>query len=234
MNDSPAILKFSEVTIESSPHYETGLWNSSFELKQGGLLLVRLERENERLPLADATEGLAPPKEGSVMFLDQDWQSMSADHAAAQRGKIGRLFDDEGWISDLDVDQNIILSQRHHTRRSEQDIMEEALKLARVFGLPGLPRGRPGSMRRWDLRKAACIRAFLGQPPFIILEQPVRSSYADLIAPLINAVLSARKRGAAVLWTVTDPKIWNHASIRTTTRARMFGSELRAVETAAL
>jgi phospholipid/cholesterol/gamma-HCH transport system ATP-binding protein len=159
---------------------------------------------------------------------------MSADHAAAQRGKIGRLFDDEGWISDLDVDQNIILSQRHHTRRSEQDIMEEALKLARVFGLPGLPRGRPGSMRRWDLRKAACIRAFLGQPPFIILEQPVRGSYADLIAPLINAVLSARKRGAAVLWTVTDPKIWNHASIRTTTRARMFGSELRAVETAAL
>ena len=51
MNASPSILKFSEVTIESSPHYETGLGNSSFELNQGELLLVRLERENERLPL---------------------------------------------------------------------------------------------------------------------------------------------------------------------------------------
>jgi phospholipid/cholesterol/gamma-HCH transport system ATP-binding protein len=234
MNDFPAILKFDDVTIESGPHYETGLWNSSFELQQGSLLLVRIERENERLPLADATQGLAPPRQGSVMFLGQDWLRMSADLAAGQRGKIGRLFDDEDWISDLDVDQNIMLSQRHHTSRSEQDIMDEALKLARVFGLPGLPRGRPGNMRRWDLRKAACIRAFLGQPLFIILEQPVRGVYADLIAPLINAVQSARKRGAAVLWTVTDPKIWNHAGIRTTTRARMFGSELRAVGTESL
>lgn len=230
MNASPAILKFNEVTIESSTRYETGLWNSSFEFNQGELLLVRIERENERLPLADATEGLVSPTQGSVMFLGEDWQRMSADHAAAQRGKIGRLFEDEGWISDLDVDQNIMLAQRHHTQRSEKDIMEEALDLARVFGLPGLPRGRPGSMRRWDLRKAACIRAFLGRPTFIILEQPERGVYADLMAPLVNAVQSARKRGTAVLWTVTDPKIWNHPGIRATTRARMFGSQLRAAE----
>jgi phospholipid/cholesterol/gamma-HCH transport system ATP-binding protein len=227
MNTSATLLKFSNVTIESSSQYETGLWNSSFELQQGELLLVRLERENERLPLADAAEGLVPLAQGSVAFLGENWQGMSADDAAARRGKIGRLFEDEGWISDLDVDQNIMLSQRHHTARSEKDIMEEALQLARVFGLPGLPRGRPGSMRRWDLRKAACIRAFLGQPAFIILEQSVRGVYADLMAPLLNAVQSARRRGAAILWTVTDPKIWNHPGIFATTRARMFGSQLQ-------
>jgi phospholipid/cholesterol/gamma-HCH transport system ATP-binding protein len=225
------LLKFSEVTIESSRRYETGLWHSSFELCQGELLLVRLERENERLALADATEGLVPPAQGSVAFLGEDWRCMSADRAGAQRGKIGRLFEDEGWISDLDVAQNIMLSQLHHTSRTEEDILEEALTLARVFGLPGLPRGRPARMRRWDLRKAACIRAFLGQPIFIILEQPVHGVYADLMAPLVNAVQAARQRGAAVLWTVTDPKIWNHSGIHPTARARMFGSELRAVGT---
>jgi len=230
MNADAAILKFTAVTVETSPHYETGLWNTSFELKQGELLLVRIERENERLPLADAAQGLVPPAQGSVMFLGEDWQRMSADRAATQRGKIGRLFEDEGWISDLDVDENIMLAQRHHTSRSENELMDEALKLARVFGLPGLPRGRPGSMRRWDLRKAACIRTFLGQPAFIILEQPARGVYADLMAPLVSAAQSARKRGAAVLWTIVDPKIWNHARIHATTRARMFGSELHKVE----
>src|ERR1043165_3180236 len=107
MNVAPAILKFTDVTIESSAHYENGLWHSSFELHRGELLLLRIERENERLPLADATEGLVPPTQGSVMFLGEDWQGMSADHAAAQRGKIGRLFEDEGWVSGLDVDENI-------------------------------------------------------------------------------------------------------------------------------
>jgi phospholipid/cholesterol/gamma-HCH transport system ATP-binding protein len=139
------------------PHYETALWNISFELNSGDLLLVRIERENERLPLADAAEGIAPATQGGVMFRGEDWQVMSADRAAAQRGKIGRLFEDEGWINDVDVEQNIMLAQLHHTRRTEAEILEEALKFARMFGLPGLPRGRPGKVRRWDLRKAACI-----------------------------------------------------------------------------
>ena len=229
MDTCLSILKFTDVTIPAGPHYETGLWNISFELNTGDLLLVRIERENERLPLADAAEGLVPAAQGNVMFRGEDWQGMSADHAAAQRGTIGRLFEDEGWISDLDVDQNILLAQRHHTQRREEEILVEALKFARIFGLPGLPRGRPGKVRRWDLRKAACIRAFLGQPALIILEQPVRGVYADFMAPLVNAVQSARTHGAAVLWTVTDPQIWNYPGIHATTRARMFGSELRAL-----
>jgi phospholipid/cholesterol/gamma-HCH transport system ATP-binding protein len=230
MNASSSILRFGNLTVPAGPHYETGLWNISFELNSGDLLLVRIERENERLPLADAAQGLVPATQGSVRFRGEDWQGMSADHAAAQRGKIGRLFEDEGWISDLDVDQNIMLAQRHHTQRSEEEILEEALKFARMFGLPGLPRGRPGKVRRWDLRKAACIRAFLGQPTLIILEQPVRGVYADFMAPLVNAVQSARRHGAAVLWTVTDPQIWNYPGIHPTTRAKMFGAELHALE----
>jgi phospholipid/cholesterol/gamma-HCH transport system ATP-binding protein len=231
MNASSPILNFNHFTIESSPYYDTGLWNSSFEINPGDLLLVRMEREDERLPLADATEGLVTPNQGSVIFLGENWEGMSPDLAAAQRGRIGRLFEDEGWIGDLDVDQNILLSQRYHSMRSEEDILEEALNLARVFCLPGLPRGRPGTMRRWDLRKAACIRAFLGRPVFIIIEQPVRGVYADLMAPLLNATQSARRRGAAVLWTITDPKIWNHPGIHATARARMFGSQLQMPET---
>ena len=230
MSASQTVLKFGDVTVPSSSDYETGLWNISFTLNSGDLLLVRIERENERLPLADATEGLVPPAHGTVSFLGDDWQSLSADRAASQRGKIGRLFEDEGWISDIDVDENIMLAERHHTRRTDADIIDEALKLSRVFGLPGLPRGRPGRMRRWDLRKAACIRAFLGQPTLIIIEQPVRGIYADFMAPLLSAVQSARSRGAAILWTVTDPQIWNNPAVRATTRARMLGSELHALE----
>ena len=51
------------------------------------------------------------------------------------------------------------------------------------------------------------------------------------MAPLLNAVQSARKRGAAVLWTVTDPQIWNNPAVRATTRARMLGPKLQALET---
>ena len=224
---STAILNFSDVTVASTDQYETGLSEVSFDLSAGDLLLVRIERENERLPLADASQGLLQPERGEVKFLGEDWTQLTSDLASARRGKIGRLFDDEGWISDLDVDENILLSQLHHTDLTEAEIIDEALKFARVFGLPGLPRGRPGAVRRWDLRKAACIRAFLGKPALIILEQPVRGVYADFIAPLLDAVQSARRRAAAVLWTVTDPQIWKHAAVLATSSARMHGPQLR-------
>lgn len=230
MTSPASILKLSDVTVDSCTQYECGLSNVSIELQAGELWLVRIEREDERLPLADAAEGLAPPTQGSVTFLGEDWRRMSADHAAAQRGKIGRLFEDEGWISDLDLDENILLSQRHHTRRSEEEIMDEAVKFACLFGLPGLPRGRPAGVRRPDLRKAACIRAFLGQPTLIILERPERGVYADVIAPLVHAVQSARQRGAAVLWTASDPCIWQNPALGATGRAKMFGSQLHTME----
>jgi phospholipid/cholesterol/gamma-HCH transport system ATP-binding protein len=227
MTDTPPILDFREVTTEVSAAYETGLWNISFKL------LLLLERQDERLPLADAAEGLAAPVQGTVAFLGEDWQRMSADQAAMQRGRIGRVFEDSGWVSDMDVDENIILAQEHHTQRPEPEILDEALKLARLFGLPGLPRGRPGAMRRLDLRKAACIGAFLGQPLLILLDQPARGVYADLIAPLVNAVQSARRRGAALLWTTGDLHIWNNPGLRATTRAKIFGSQMYLMDSAA-
>lgn len=230
MNDSPPILKFNEVTTEASAIFEAGLWSISFQLNPGDLFLLLLEREHEHLPLADAAEGLVAPEQGTVTFLGDDWQKMSADSAAAQRGKIGRVFEDEGWVSDLDVDENIMLAQKHHTQRSQDEILDEALKFARMFGLPGLPRGRPASVRRLDLRKAACIGAFLGQPVLIILERPAHGVYADLMAPLVNAVQSARKRGGAVLWTTSDLPIWNNPGLRATTRAKMFGSQMHTME----
>lgn len=221
------ILNFDKVAVRSSPQYETGLSNASFSLTAGDLMVVRIERENERLPLADTAQGLVSGDHGTVSFLGEDWQGLGTDRAAAQRGRIGRVFDDEGWISDLDVDENIVLAQLHHTNRTEAEIIDEALSLARVFGLPGLPRGRPGQVRRWDLRKAACIRAFLGRPALVIIEQPIRGIYADFMDPLLNAVQSARRRAAAVLWMVSDPQMWKSAALHAATRARMRGSELQ-------
>ena len=230
MNDLSPILKFNEVTTAENADYETGLWNISFQVDPGQLLLLLLERQDERLPLADAAEGLVVPEHGTAAFLGADWQGMSADRAALQRGKIGRVFEDAGWVSDLDVEENIMLAQKHHTQRSEAEILDEALKFARLFGLPGLPRGRPAAVRRLDLRKAACIGALLGQPMLIILDRPARGVYADLMAPLVNAVQSARRRGAAVLWMTGDLQIWNNPGLRATRRAKMFGSQMHMME----
>ncbi len=232
MDESTDILRFRDVTIAADYERESGISSLNLSLAAGDLAVVLLEKEQVRIPLADAAEGLVMPVQGTVTFLGEDWQMMAADHVTAQRGKIGRVFEGESWLSGLNVDQNITLAQRHHTRRPVQEIEQEATQLCRVFGLAGLPRGRPSNVRWQDLQKVACVRALLGAPILILLENPTAGIYADVIAPLINTVREARERGAAVLWTTNELQAWNNPELCATARWRVLGSPKCMIEEA--
>ena len=155
---------------------------------------------------------------------------MAADDAAAQRAKVGCVFENQGWISFLDVGQNITLAQRHHSTRTDADIEEEATRLARLFGLPGLPHWPVSGSRQEDLNRAAFIRAFLGHPALIILERPTRELLPGILPPLINAVRMARDQGSAIIWTTSEDLVWNNPDIHATLKCTMFGSRMNVVE----
>jgi phospholipid/cholesterol/gamma-HCH transport system ATP-binding protein len=200
MPDIETILELRDVSLETHWPYDSALRHCSLTLRAGEMALVRLDRFVARSPLADVACGIVEPDEGSAWFRGRDWQHRHADDAALCRSTIGRIFSQAGWISNLDVDENITLAQRHHTHRRLRDIEAEALHLAKQFGLADLPRGRPHAVRLEDLRRAACIRAMMGAPKLLLLDQPTRGA-ADETAPLLaSAVTWARGQGSAALW----------------------------------
>jgi phospholipid/cholesterol/gamma-HCH transport system ATP-binding protein len=227
MND--AVLEFRQVTVEGGHLYDTAIWQVGFRLGRGELALVHLEEGHLKTPLADVAQGLVEPVQGSVCFLGKAWETLDEDAALAARALIGRAFDEPGWIGELDMDDNITLAQRHHTRRPEAEIRDEASELARLFSLPGLPLGKPSGMRAPDLRRAACVRAFLGKPALLILERPTAGVYPAIMPALMTAVGAARARGAAILWTTEAWDVWNDAGIKPTVRCKMTGSQLSIV-----
>jgi len=220
------ILAFEGVTIAARPPFDEGLAAVSFSLTAGELMLVRTEPYRPSLPLADAAEGLIEPDGGRVLFLGEDWKTTAPERQSARRGRIGRVFGGRGWISNLDVDENITLAQRHHTPRPLEQIERDADALVRQFGLPELPRMRPALMKPADLRRAEWARAFLGEPLLVILEQPARDVFGDAVGALVSAVGAARARGVAVLWLTGDERVWAQAAAAATQRFEMRGAEL--------
>lgn len=225
-----AVLEFERVTVPGGALYDAALWQASLRLERSQLALVHLEETHRRIPLADAAQGLVEPVEGSVSFRGRPWPDYAHADLLAARGAIGRVYDEPGWIGALDMDENIMLSQLHHTRRPLAEIRDEASALSRQFSLPGLPQGRPSGMHPADLRRAACVRAFLGRPELLILERPTAGVYPAIMPALMSAVRGARSRGAAVLWTTESWDVWNDPGIRPTLRLRMTGSQMSAVE----
>jgi len=151
-----------------------------FRLLPGELALVDVRDHRRAAWLADLCSGLVALTEGRVLFLDHDWRKLPDHHAAALRGRIGRIFGLGGWIGFLDIATNILLPQLHHTREAPGTLREAAMELAHRFGLPGLPLGHVDDLSPFDLARCACVRAFLGEPALLLLESPVQGIHAEL------------------------------------------------------
>ena len=198
-------------------------------LLDGHLTLVHLENQQQATMLCDACAGLVEPRRGTVKFLNRDWQLLPPTTANALRGRISRVFTEGNWMNSLSVLENILLPQLHHTRRSAQELSDEAGELARRFGLPGVPLGRPVDCMPDDLQRAACVRAFLGQPSLILLEDSVSGGFGEMTPVLINEIREARDRGAAVMWLTLDNITWRDSSIPATSCYRLAGGRLMEV-----
>ncbi|MCX6906377.1 MAG: hypothetical protein NTW03_23440, partial [Verrucomicrobia bacterium] len=224
------ILEFADATLFPAPLDHAGLQNITLRLTSGELALIKTEPGNEQLPLADLAEGLLAPDQGVVRFLGESWSAISPEQSLILRAGITRVFDEHGWISNLNVNENVTLAQRHHTRRPIRTITDEAEVLARSFNLEALPAVRPAQLPRRDLRRCEWIRAFLGRPKLVLLERPMKGVPLEFLPRLIGAAKEAMAHGTALLWLTDEDQVWQNPSLWDATRYVMHGQTLTTVE----
>lgn len=201
-------------------------FTANITLRGGDLALVQVEQVRQASAFADVCIGLIPPLDGRVRFLGHDWAKLPTAAVGVLRGRIGRVFAEKNWLDNLSLLDNILLSALHHTQRSISELRDEAAKLAKRFALPGIPIGYPRDFGRADLRRAACVRAFLGSRPLVILEDPTFGIFPDMREPLINTIRDARSMGSAVMWLTSEQIVWGDRSVPVTHRYRLAGHEM--------
>jgi phospholipid/cholesterol/gamma-HCH transport system ATP-binding protein len=171
---------------------------------------------------------LLPPKQGKVAWKGRHWEEMSTDEFNSELEKIRHVPAESQWITQLSLRENITLAQRHHSTRPDQEISQEADAWARRFGLTLEWDPFPRMLGREDLRKAALIRAFLGKPELLILEEPTREM-AEIIPALWHAIEEVRERGAAVIWITSEESVWNQFKEKAKVTARVESERLEVV-----
>jgi phospholipid/cholesterol/gamma-HCH transport system ATP-binding protein len=196
------------------------------KLDRGELVMVHNVSSDHVACLADACCGLLLPAKGRIRFLGGDWTALSPDLANARRGRIGRTFAAGGWLAHLSLLDNLLLRPMHHTRQSVSVLRSEAESLALHFGLPGLPMVSPERLAWVDLQRAACIRAFLGGPALVLLEDPTARHEHEILEPLINAVRGVCRGGGVVIWFTNHGPGWPRPPIPWARRYRMIGRRL--------
>jgi phospholipid/cholesterol/gamma-HCH transport system ATP-binding protein len=225
------LLEFDQVSLVEQEEMSAGLQNVSFSLSAGELILIRLERTGQQSSLVDLSLGLLDPTRGEVRLDGVSWHRMNPQQATINRSRAGVVLEaGGGWLERWTVEENVVLSQRHHTSRSIEEIRDEAAELARRFSLPGIPQALPGATNPVDLRRAACIRAFLGTPELILLERPVSGNYSEIMPGLMHCINRARKRGAGILWISDSEEVWSDNGVRPSRRYALSGPYLNPME----
>jgi phospholipid/cholesterol/gamma-HCH transport system ATP-binding protein len=202
---------------------------ASLDLAQGDFALIEARESAWAAAFTDLCCGILAPQAGRVRFLGHDWATLPPDKATALRGRIGLLLERGAWLDMLDVAGNILLPHLHHTRLDEAALRQQAATLAVTFGLPGLPTAKPRDLTPTDLIRAACVRAFLGRPALLILERPLQG-HPELLSPLLGALMTARNRGAGVIWLTGSDLVWRDRSLPATQRLQLGEGGLKPVQ----
>lgn len=215
------VLRMDEVCLPSGADGESAVAGVTCVLEPGSLLLVQCDHLANWIGFSEVALGLVAPEAGQVEWDGRTWDQMSADVAARERSRIGRVFRGPAWISNLDVDENITLSARHHSRRSPADIHADAVNIASRFGWSELPSQRPARVRSHDLQIAQWIRAFVGDPALVLLEEPCREVSRREAILLAEWAGEYCGRGGVIVWLTEREETMNNTSLNPTMHARV-------------
>ncbi|MDD4872193.1 MAG: hypothetical protein PHR77_16680 [Kiritimatiellae bacterium] len=223
------ILEFSGVRLDALSDRVTIMSHINLCIGTGELVFVLLEADGEYMPLCDLAEGLIDPDEGSVTFMGESWQGMLPWRQSEMRGKIGRVFERDGWVSNLNIYENISLSERHHTSRTNSEIKAEIEQLCQFVGLPSIPDQRPDFADMSVLRRSEWVRAFIGNHNLLLLECPENSAHSEHLPKLFELVSNALLKHSAVIWITSNKQIWEMTTFKNTRRYKMCGGQVLQV-----
>jgi ABC-type Fe3+/spermidine/putrescine transport system ATPase subunit len=137
------------------------------------------------------------PAEGQVLLDGVDVSAL-----AAERRRIGLVFQDHALFPHLRVDQNLTFGVRHLPRRERARLVDELLELVR---LPGLARRYPHELSGGEQQRVALARALAPRPPVVLLDEPFANLDATLRDSLRADVVAAlRERGTSAVLVTHD------------------------------
>jgi len=175
-----------------------------FDLAHREVAMIELGDEGDAERIVDICLGVAEPLHGEAHCLGRSWRGQGYREMLAHRSRIGTLVGVQAWPAYVPVAEVVLTPQLYLTDQPDEAVVAAATLLARRFGLPGLPVGGREAVPPGELARAACVRAFLGAPEFVLIADPSIEVMGELGVALAQAIGTVQDRGGAVLWLMNS------------------------------
>jgi phospholipid/cholesterol/gamma-HCH transport system ATP-binding protein len=132
--------------------------------------------------------GLTKPDRGTVRVLGKNLEGLPRQPLYELRLQIGVLFQGAALLDSMNVQDNVLLGLRAHTKLSERELREVAdVKLAQV-GLPGTGLLKPAQLSGGMRKRVGLARAIAMEPRIILYDEPT-TGLDPVMSDVINELI---------------------------------------------
>ena len=153
--------------------------------------------------LLRAVAGLEPVSEGQIL-LSGRVVSTPGHTEAAERRRIGMVFQDYALFPHMDVGRNVGFGLNHLPKAERQQRVSEVLALV---GLAGAENNFPHELSGGQQQRVALARALAPRPDLLLLDEPFSNLDVDLRERLAHEVRTILKAAHATALLVTHDQL---------------------------
>ena len=194
-------------------HFESGyseihLFNGlDFDINEGDFVAITGSSGTGKTTLMNLIAGLDKPNKGTIKVLGKDLSLLNDKELTALRAEsIGILFQTFGLLKNLNVKENIMLTQMisgendHNRERYSDELLD-------FFGLHNKADFNPSSLSVGEAKKAGIARALSNGPKLLLLDEPTSNLDPQSVNVLLPILRGLRHiYGKTIIMTTNTPR----------------------------
>jgi phospholipid/cholesterol/gamma-HCH transport system ATP-binding protein len=188
--------------------------NLDFEIRSGECLVLLGPSGIGKSTLLRLLLSTLRPDSGTILFRGADIAHLTKNELNQLRTRIGMVFQSSALISSLSVFENLALSLRELTNKSEQEIraiVEEKLQFVDLADAKDLmPSELSGGMKK----RIAVARSLVMNPDLILFDEPT-TGLDPIVAQQVSDLIVNLNRNAAVTILIVTHDLHNAFHVAT-------------------
>jgi len=199
-----AVIRF--VDVHKAFGAQQVLCGLTFEVRRGSTLGVMGPSGTGKSVLLRHIIGLIAQDSGQVLVEGKEVSTMSPKELAAQRKRMGYLFQEGALINWLNVGENVALPLRENTNLGDEEIRARVQAKLELVHIPDAWHKLPSEISGGMKKRVGLARALITDPEIILYDEP-NAGLDPEISRSINQLMRELGEGLRVTSIVVEHRI---------------------------
>ncbi len=171
----------------------------SLEVKKGEIVCLIGPSGSGKSTLIRAINGLEVPESGHIYFEGELYDVKNKKKYAAQRGKMGFVFQHFNLFPNMTVLENLTIAQTRVLKRSDQEAKDMAMKYLKRVGLDDKASQYPNKLSGGQKQRVAIARSLCMNPEIMLFDEPTSALDPEMVEEVLEVMQDLGKEGMTMI-----------------------------------